>query len=440
MRIVRRFFIPTLAVALGFSLAINLFFLREAGRTVEAGRLGLTLFGDLALVQEVLDHVRKQFVEPKKAEGEKVIYGAIEGMLAKLGDPYSRFMPPVAYNEMKIETQGSFGGLGLIIGQKEVRIVVISPLVNTPAYRAGIEAGDEIVKVDNEPVKGKNVNDVANLLRGKVGTKVHVSIFREGDKKLREYDIVREVIKVPSISSRMLEGNIGYIYLAQFIQTSGEDLDKRITEFLQLGMKGLILDLRHNPGGLLEAAVAVSRLFLPKGATVVTVRDNANNETRYASFGSTHPAFPLVVLIDNGSASASEITAGAMRDHKRGILIGTKSFGKGSVQTVLELSDKSALALTTAYYYTPSGTLIHNRGLQPDVEVNLPQMTEAEVRQLREERSKFLDDTPPGKGKDRKSFDMEVLKKFDTQLQRAVDVLLSSQIFQQQVGKPAAGQ
>ena len=441
MRIARKLFISTLAVAVVASLGLNVLWL-SGGAQAQAGKLSLTVFGELALVQEVLDYVRKQYVEPKKTTENKLVYGAIEGLLGKLGDPYTRFMPPEGFKEMQIETRGSFGGLGIIIGQKETRILVISPLVNTPAFRAGVESNDEIVKIDNEPVKGKTVSDVANLLRGKIGTKVHVTMYRESQKKLVEFDFVREEILVPSVSSRMLDGKIGYIYLSQFIQTSGDDVEKRVTEFEKQGMKGLILDLRHNPGGLLEAAVAVCRVLLPKGSTIVSVKDNAGNETKYVSFGSAHKPFPLAVLIDGGSASASEITAGAVKDHRRGILICQKSFGKGSVQTVLPLSDGSALALTTAYYYTPAGTLIHNRGLQPDVQVDLPQMNEEQVRKLREQRTRFLDDSTPQAGKPAKPpVDLEFLLKADSQLQRAIDVLMSSEVFLDQIrsGEAAPG-
>ncbi|MBI4872936.1 MAG: S41 family peptidase [Candidatus Riflebacteria bacterium] len=440
MRITRKLVISTVVTAFALSVGLNVFFLAGNCNEVYAGKLGLTLFGKLALVQEVLDHVTRQYVEPEKVKEDKLIYGAVEGLLVKLGDPYSRFMDPSVFKEMQIETKGAFGGLGLIIGQKENRILVISPLVGTPAFRAGIESNDEIVKVDTEPVKGKTVSDVANLLRGKIGTKVHVTLYREGNKKLLEFDIVREEIKVPSVSSRMLDGKLGYIYLSQFIATSGADVEKRLEAFEKDGMRGLILDLRHNPGGLLEAAVAVSSAFVTRGATVVSVKDNGGNEMRHASTGSSHPPFPLVVLVDGGSASASEITAGAVRDHKRGILIGSKSFGKGSVQTVLPLSDGSALALTTAYYYTPAGTLIHNRGLQPDIEVALPQMNEDEIRKLRDERTKFLDDTPPQPGKPPKPpIDFEFLRKYDTQLQRAIDVLVSSEVFVQQLRQSTPG-
>ncbi len=434
MKLGRKILVSTLSVTFLLSIGLNVLFLMQGGKSAHAGKLGLSLFGELTVVREVLQYIRKQFVDPKKVEKENLIYGAVEGMLSKLGDPYSRFMPPRDYNEMQIETQGSFGGLGIIIGQKGNRIVVISPLINTPAYKAGMAAGDQIVKVDDQSIKGKNVNDVAQVLRGKKGTKVKVTVYREGQKKLLDFVITRDSIHVPSVSSKMLDDGIGYIYLSSFIKTSDQDVDERIRQLRKQGMKGLVLDLRHNPGGLLEAAVKVGRLFLPKGDVIVSVKDNADNEMKYASFGSDHGRFPLVVLVDQGSASASEILAGAVRDHKRGILVGKKTFGKGSVQTVLPLSDNSALALTTAYYYTPSGTLIHNKGLTPDIEVDLPEMTQEQILKLRVERGKFLATAPPSKDEPMDKPDMEFLRKFDTQFQRAVEILKNSSVVQDRVG------
>jgi carboxyl-terminal processing protease len=258
------------------------------------------------------------------------------------------------------------------------------------------------------------------------GTKVKVSIFREGMKHLLDYNLVREEIKVPTVRAQMIDEEIGYASVASFTQRVAEELDTAIGRFQERGMKAFILDLRHNPGGLLESAVNVGRLFLT-GTRIVTIKARTGEETPYSAYTAKYKKFPLIVLIDNGSASASEIVAGAVKDTKRGILLGQKSFGKGSVQTVMQLSDGSAMAVTTAYYYTPGGTCIHKVGIDPDIKVELPKLEEAQAKEFRDERSKFMNESVSGADLKKPTY-MHV-SKHDTQLSRAVDILKSSVVF-----------
>lgn len=418
--------VSTAVVVLFCSFLLNLFMLNLTSEKAYAGKI-LISFDELNLVKEALALIRNHYVDGAKVEKENLLYGAIDGMIAKLEDPYSRFMPPKNYKDMQEDTRGSFGGLGMMLGEKNKRLSVISPIVDTPAYRAGIQSGDYIVKVDDKDVTGMSVEDVVKILRGVPGTKVKVSIFREGMKHLLDYNLVREEIKVPAVKAQMIDEEIGYAALSSFTQRAADEIDAALEKFEKRGMKAFILDLRHNPGGLLEAAVNVGRLFLT-GTRIVTIKARTGEETPYSAYTAKYRRFPLIVLIDGGSASASEIVAGAVKDTKRGILLGQKSFGKGSVQTVMTLPDNSAMALTTAYYYTPGGTCIHKVGIEPDIKVDLPHLDENEQKEFREERSKFMNDSISGASDASKPQYMKI-SKYDTQLLRAVDILKSSVIF-----------
>ncbi len=362
-------------------------------KTAIAASTNLTYFKSLDIIRRVLDLVKSDYVD-ENVDEQQLIYGAIEGMLKKLDDPYSRFMEPKVFKEMQTETQGEFGGLGIVISVKERMLTVISPIDETPASRAGIIAGDMITKIDGKDVIDVPLHDAVKLLRGPVGSKVVVTILREGQNKTKDYELVREIIKVPSIKYWVLGKNndIGYIRLTQFIQTSAEDLEKAMIRLEKSGIKSLILDLRNNPGGLLTSAVEVGRKFIPKG-DIVSIKGRDGEENTYSSFFKYHPTLPLIVLINEGSASASEIVAGAIKDNKRGLLVGKKTFGKGSVQTVISLNDGSAMALTTALYYTPSGVNIHKTGIVPDIEVDLKKFEEdsqEEIKEAIELDQKFL--------------------------------------------------
>ena len=421
-----KFVFSTAVVVLFCSFLLNLFMLNLTSEKAYAGKI-LISFDELNLVKEALNLIRNHYVDGAKVEKENLLYGAIDGMIAKLEDPYSRFMPPKNYNDMKEDTRGSFGGLGMMLGEKNKRLAVISPIVETPAYRAGIQAGDYIVKVDDKDVSGMSVEDVVKILRGMPGTKVKISIFRDGMKHLLDYNLVREEIKVPALKAQMIDEEIGYASLSSFTQRAPDEIDAALEKFEKRGMKAFILDLRHNPGGLLEAAVNIGRLFLT-GTRIVTIKARTGEETPYSAYTAKYRRFPLIVLIDSGSASASEIVAGAVKDTKRGILLGQKSFGKGSVQTVMQLSDGSAMAITTAYYYTPGGTCIHKIGIEPDIKVELPKLDDAQAKEFRDERSKFMNDSVSGASDASKAQFMKV-SKYDTQLMRAIDILKSSVVF-----------
>lgn len=430
--------------------------------TASATSTNLTYFKSLDLIRKVLELIKSDYVEENLDE-QKLIYGAIEGMLKKLDDPYTRFMEPKTFKEMQVETQGEFGGLGIVISIKDRMLTVVSPIDETPAARAGVLAGDMIVKIDGKDVVDIALHDAVKLLRGLVGTKVVITVLREGEKETHDFELVREIIKLPSVKYWVVGPNVGYIRLTQFIQTSSEDLEKAMIDLEKNGVKSIILDLRNNPGGLLNAAVEVGRKFIPKG-DIVSIKGRDGEENTYSSFFKYHPLLPLIVLINEGSASASEIVAGAVKDNKRGLLLGKKSFGKGSVQTVISLNDGSAMALTTALYYTPSGVNIHKKGIEPDIEVNLPKLEKGQQEEIKaavEKDQEYLmklsngSDTAeissgtiiihmannasesyklsgfvePPDSFTRGKIQQFVINPYDMQLQRAVDILKSAEVF-----------
>ncbi len=326
---------------------------------------------DLLLLKQARVLIEAYQVDAKEQEvpEEELVYGALRGMIAAWDDPYTRFVTPQELEEEQITYQGQYGGLGMTIGQRDGKILVISPMEDSPADRAGLRPMDQIVQVNDEVVLGWDMDRILKLLRGEPGNAVTVWVRREDESELLEFPMVREVIKLKSVRSEMLEGLIGYIRLSHFIVPSGPEVGNAVIDLKNQGARGLILDLRNNSGGLLESAVDVCDLFIDGGPLVYTRGrvDRANDEI-YAQEGALTD-LPLVVLINEGSASASEIVAGAVRDRHRGILIGQKSFGKGSVQTRFNLSDGSALYVTIARYFIPSGDTIDHVGLTPDIAV-----------------------------------------------------------------------
>jgi carboxyl-terminal processing protease len=326
-------------------------------------------YESIELFTDVMAIVKKSYVE--EVDTKKLIYGAINGMLASL-DPHSSFMSPDSYKEMKIDTKGAFGGLGIEITIKDGILTVISPIEDTPAFKAGIKAGDQIFKIDDKFTKDLNINDAVKRMRGQKGTKVILTIMREGFDKPQEFPLMRDVIQVKSVRSRLMEDGYAYIRIAQFQEKTDEDLArflKSLREENKGELKGLILDMRNDPGGLLDQAVRVAEHFVEEGKMIVYTegREKDSKMQFVARKGSKEPNYPIVVLINGGSASASEIVAGALQDHKRAIVMGTQSFGKGSVQTIIPLSDDSGLRLTTARYYTPNGRSIQAKGITPDI-------------------------------------------------------------------------
>ena len=328
-------------------------------------------YESIELFTDVMAIVKKSYVE--EVDTKKLIYGAINGMLASL-DPHSSFMPPESYKEMKIDTKGAFGGLGIEISIKDGILTVISPIEDTPAFKAGIKAGDQIFKIDDKFTKDLNINEAVKRMRGQKGTKVILTIMREGFDKPQEFPLIRDIIQVKSVRSNLLEDGYAYVRIAQFQEKTDEDLArflKNLKEENKGELKGLILDMRNDPGGLLDQAVKVAEHFVDEGQMIVyTEGREKDSKMQFTSRkGSKEPKYPMVVLINGGSASASEIVAGALQDHKRALVMGTQSFGKGSVQTIIPLSDESGLRLTTARYYTPKGRSIQAKGITPDIVV-----------------------------------------------------------------------
>ncbi|MGI6783891.1 MAG: S41 family peptidase [Aminivibrio sp.] len=305
----------------------------------------------------------------KPAEESKLLYGAIKGMVEAWGDPYTRYVDPVQLKEEEIEMEGEYGGLGIYIGQRDGRTLVISPIEDTPADRAGLKPQDQIVKVEDEIILGWDSQQVVKRLRGKPGTSVTIWIRREGEEELLKFEIERENIKLVSVRSEMMEDRLGYVKISQFKQNTARDVREAFKALIDQGARGFALDLRNNGGGLLNGAVEICDMFL-NGGLVVGMKgrvDRANDEI-YANPG-TLTSLPMVVLINEGSASASEIVAGALSDRGRALSVGKKTFGKGSVQTLFSLTDGSGLYVTIARYHTPSGKVIDHVGLEPDVEV-----------------------------------------------------------------------
>jgi len=399
------------------------------------------VYESLQIFSDVLDIVKENYVQ--EVQSEELVEGAISGMLRTL-DPHSSYLDPDAYKELQVETKGSFGGIGIEITVRDGVLTVVSPLEGTPAYELGIQAGDQILRVDGEPTKEMTLMEAVKKMRGPKGTNVVLTIMRGEFTKPQDFVITRATIAIRSVRSNTLEPGYGYIRLSQFQSSTARDLRKEITELEKenKSLKGLILDLRNNPGGLLDQAVKVSDEFLNEGLIVYTGGRLKSQDMRFEAHMNTRPhSYPIVVLVNEGSASAAEIVAGALQDHKRAVVVGVKTFGKGSVQTVMPLRNGAALRLTTALYYTPSGRSIQAKGIEPDIVVErvLPGRVEDDRRgskAIREEDLKNhmdggeeeVSDNKPDS--DQPSTIKEELAR-DNQLARALDVLKSWEILSQ---------
>ena len=327
------------------------------------------IYDKIDLFGEVLEKINNEYVdEINQAES---MDSAIDGLLQSL-DPYSSYMSPEIFNEMQTETSGEFGGLGIEVSMESGVVKVISPIDDTPASRAGIKAGDYIVKINELQVQGKSLSEAVDLMRGPVGSGIELTIRRRGEKKALTFNIIREVIEIRSVKTSLLEKNIGYIRLTSFNENSSNQIKEEIKKFKKnKDVKAYILDLRNNPGGLLSQAIKIADFFLDDGEIVSTKsRKASENRKWFAKEGDLLNGKTLIVLINYGSASASEIVAGALKDHKRAILLGEKSFGKGSVQSIIPLKNNGAIRLTVAKYYLPSGKSISEIGISPDIEIN----------------------------------------------------------------------
>jgi carboxyl-terminal processing protease len=401
----KAFVIGSLLVVLTLSLG---------GSVASKGTDSGATYEQLRLFTEVLSIVQNQYVD--EVPPKELIYSAIKGTLRGL-DPHSSFLDPESYKEMQVETSGSFGGLGIEITLKDDILTVVSPIEGTPAYRAGLNTGDRIVKIDGLVTKDMQLPDAVKRMRGKPGSKVTISVVREGWTEPKDYDIVREQIRVQSVRSHDLGNGVAYIKLRQFQEQSPHDIEAALEKFDKNGMKALVLDLRNDPGGLLTAAVEVSEKFIDDGRLVVYTEGRVRNQNmRFSAHAKKgYTKMPMVVLVNQGSASASEIVAGALQDWGRAIVVGTQTFGKGSVQTIIPLSDGSGLRLTTAKYFTPKGRSIHGKGITPDIIVEVPK-------------------EPAGKERPLPSSDFLEEAKKDVQLQRALDVVKAMILVEQKQG------
>lgn len=402
-------------------------------------------YESIELFTDVLAIVKKSYVE--EVDTKKLIYGAINGMLASL-DPHSSFMPPETYKEMKIDTKGVFGGLGIEISIKDGLLTVISPIEDTPAFKAGLKSGDQILKIDEKFTKDMSIMDAVKRMRGAKGTKVTLTIMREGFEKPKEFPLVRDVIQVKSVKFKTLDEGFGYLRIAQFQEKTDDDLLKAFATLKEESggnLRGLVLDLRNDPGGLLDQAVKVSDHFLEENQLIVyTEGREKDSKMRFtARGGAKEPNYPVVVLINSGSASAAEIVAGALQDNKRAVIMGVQSFGKGSVQTIIPLSDNSGLRLTTARYFTPSGRSIQAKGITPDIVVESIELPKTEKKETMHIREKDLENHFETTGKEtpeeKKESPLPAYKtdeqiKTDYQVLRALDLLKGWDILKK-VGK-----
>jgi carboxyl-terminal processing protease len=409
-----------------------------SGQSQKVSALSNNMYEDLKVFTDVIGLVQKDYVEETKSKD--LVYGAIKGMLETL-DPHSAFMPPNIFKEMQEETKGRFEGLGIEITLKDGILTVVSPIEGTPAFRAGVLAGDQIIKIDGELTKNFTLLDSVKRLRGPRGTKVTITIMREGLTKPKDFTLVRDVIPVRSVRHELLEKNYGYIRLSQFQEKTDDDFEKAmkaLEEESKGALKGLVLDLRNNPGGLLDQAVKISDHFIDSGIIVsIDGRKEESKQKWPAHPDGTLKRYPLVVLVNGGSASAAEIVAGAIQDHGRGILVGTQTFGKGSVQTIFPLKDGSGLRLTTARYFTPSGRSIQAKGIEPDIIVK-PTRPEEEKESVapklpaEKDLERHLMDVEEGRPKEKekpKKEEVKEKKPVDRQLERALELLKSWDIF-----------
>lgn len=348
----------------------------------------------LNLVQEVITLVQHAYVE--KVPTDQLVVGAVKGVLKSLNDPYTHYFSPSDYNFLQEETSGRFFGVGIELGMKDSQLAVVSTIEGTPAFKAGIKGGDIITKIDETSTKGMSTQKAVGLIRGDQGTQVKLTIQREGVSKPLVFKMIRAEIKLPNVKSKMLDGKIGYVRLHSFTDGCGADVKKTVDDLKAQGAKGIVFDLRGNPGGLLTESVSVASVFIDSGV-IVSIKKRSGKTEEFQAHGGADKDIPLVILVDKGSASASEIVAGAIKDYGRGVLVGEKTFGKGSVQTMMPLSNGAGMVLTTAVYMTPKGTIIHKKGVEPDVESKTPKEITAEKDPQLDKAKEIINDILEGK-------------------------------------------
>jgi carboxyl-terminal processing protease len=428
----RRLIYGFLALALSVNLVIGARVFFSSAQAAEKD----SPYPSLELFSYVMEKVRKDYVDGQKATYQDLVYGALKGMLNTL-DPHSEFMEPEKYKELQSDTQGAFGGLGIVVSMKDNFVTVVAPMDDSPGFKAGILSGDRIIRIDGKSTEKMSLQDAVKTLRGEPGTEIRLTVFRPTSSQVQEFTLTRSVINIDMVKDvngkkefPLGDHKIGYVRLVQFGEKTSDDLEAALRTLRKQGMQALVLDLRWNPGGLLEQAVDVCEKFLPRGQLVVTTegRNATQNSSRYANGrGDELKGMPIVVLVNLGSASASEIVAGCLQDVKRAIILGEKSFGKGSVQSILPLQDGSALRLTTAKYYTPSHKVIHEEGITPDIPVP---MTDEEDRDVQLQRSPGGIESLSDKDRER------VANAHDPQLERAMDLLKAITLFTERAPAP----
>lgn len=386
------------------------------------------LFTNVELFSDSLAIIQTNYVD--EINFKDLIYGALKGMLSAL-DPYSQFLDPDTYNELKVDTEGKFGGIGIEITIKDSLLTVVTPIEDTPAWKAGVKVNDRIVKINEDLTRDMTLTDAVKKLRGKPGEAVTITVLRESEKKILEFKIVRDIIKIKDIKeARILEDGIGYIRLVEFRENTPQDIGASLTGLSKQGMEAFILDLRNNPGGLLDVAVKVTEKFIEKGKMIVYTKGRKPDQSLKFTSQARDPIIdiPMVVLINGGSASGSEIVAGCLQDYRRAIIVGTKSFGKGSVQTVVPLRDGSALRITTSKYFTPFGKVIHGTGVEPDILVEQAKVELSEPQELKPDTAQKVFEELEKKQKpvdEEKAFDY----KSDNQIMSAIGVLKAIKLF-----------
>jgi carboxyl-terminal processing protease len=437
-----------------FCLLLTLFVLFGPYGDSRVSAVDSSTYKSLKIFNEVLDIVEKNYVEEVKQK--KLIDEAVNGMIKSL-DPHSAYLTPDQYKELQVDTSGTFGGLGIVISMQNDQLTVVSPIEDTPAFKAGLKAGDRIVKIDGQITKGMSIQDAVKKMRGPENTKVTLTILRKDMKEPKDYEIVRAVIKIKSVKHNVYDDNIGYIRISAFQESTVDELKKALQQVngKSKDLKGIVIDVRNNPGGLLDQAVKASDAFLKSGTIVSTKGRVKAIESKFvAKDDGSEPTCPMVVLVNEGTASASEILSGALQDNGRAIVLGMPTFGKGSVQTVIPLEDGSALKLTTAKYYTPKGRSIQAEGIKPDIvvepirPVDGPESAEAQMLREKDLKGHIRGDREgeqkPAEGKDKdkskdkskepdKGKEKTDLQK-DNQLKSAVDILKSWEVFKR-IGK-----
>ena len=424
----KRLFQSLLLVLAIFNVAVGLRVYQAVGAPVKDD----SGYASIAIFARAMQLVRQDYVDEKKVSYEALTHAAMRGMLSQL-DPHSQFMEPQDFKGMQDDTNSRFGGLGVVVSQREGALIIVTPMEDTPGFRAGLLPNDQIIKIDGAPTERMDLNEAIKLLRGEAGQKVTLTILRPATKEIKDFAMVRETIKVASVKDAKIlpaeiggEFQVGYVRITQFNVPTAEDLGKKLDELEKKGMQALVLDLRYNPGGLLNSAVDVAGQFLPPKTVVASTEGRVASQSRSyrtADKVKPRPQFPLAVLTNTSSASGSEIVAGALKDLNRAIIVGETTFGKGSVQSVIQLQDGSAMRLTTAKYYTPSKQVIHEVGVAPTIRATLTPEQERMLMLQRREDSMS------------ESERKELANFRDPQLERAVDALKGVMIYAEKGGK-----